>query len=421
MFSNSVSTGALAVLLAGSQLAAAHIEIQYPPPFRSRFNTNAVNIDYTNTAPLFDTGANYPCKGYHSDLGTAAGASVATFAPGGTYNFTTAGTASHGGGSCQVSLSYDKGKTFTVIQSIIGGCPLSSSYPFTVPADAPAGEAIWAWTWNNQIGNREQYMNCAAVTIGGGAGKREAEPVVEEVVEKRAAAFSSRPQIFLANIGNGCGTTEGTDVDFPNPGPDTTRSGSKIGPPVGSCGTSSGGAGAGAGAGNGSGSGSGSTPTSANTVPTTTSKVNLPGYVSPSPTSFPTITQTNPPPSGVFVTTPPTTTSTPVAAAKTTTLKTSTTKAAAPAATSSTSSSGGSSSGSGSTAGAHAVGSACTSEGAWNCIAGKQWQRCASGLWSAVQPVAPGTVCKAGEGASLDVSAAKVRRRFRGANKIAFF
>ncbi|KAK3900324.1 hypothetical protein C8A05DRAFT_36052 [Staphylotrichum tortipilum] len=405
MFSNSISTGALAVLLAGSQLAAAHIEIQYPPPFRSRFNTNAVNVDYTNTAPLADTGANYPCKGYHSDLGTAAGKSVATFAPGGTYNFTTAGTASHGGGSCQVSLSYDQGKTFTVIQSIIGGCPLSSSYPFTVPADAPAGEAIWAWTWNNQIGNREQYMNCAAVTIGGGSSKRDeaAEAAQVEAPAKRAtAAFSSRPQIFLANIGNGCATTEGTDVNYPNPGPDVTTSGSKVGPPVGSCGTSSGGSGAGAGAGNGagSGSGSGSTPTSSKTAPTTTSKVNLPG--------------------GVFVTVAPTTTSTVAPAAKTT-LQTSTTKAASnPAPTPGSGSSGSGSSGSGS-AGAHAAGSACTNEGAWNCIGGKQWQRCASGLWSAVQPVAPGTVCKAGESSNLDVTAAKVRRRFRGAGKFVLF
>jgi hypothetical protein len=240
---NGFTTGALA-LLAGSQLAAAHMEISYPAPFRSKFNPNAVNVDYTNTAPLADSGANYPCKGYHSDVGTAAGAPTAQFAPGGNYNFTVVGGAAHGGGSCQVSLSYDQGKTFTVIQSIIGGCPLASNYPFTIPSDAPEGEAIWAWTWNNNIGNREQYMNCAAVTIGGG-GKR-------EVQTRASAAFSSRPQVFVANIGNGCKTTEGSDVQYPDPGPDVVNNGGKVGPPVGSCGSTGSGSGAGAGAGSGS-------------------------------------------------------------------------------------------------------------------------------------------------------------------------
>jgi hypothetical protein len=264
MFSNGLATGALAVLLASSQLAAAHMEISYPAPFRSRFNPNAVNIDYTNTAPLDATGSNYPCKGYHSDLGTGAGEPTATFAPGGAYNFTVVGSATHGGGSCQVSLSYDKGKTFTVIQSIIGGCPLSSNYGFTIPADAPTGEAIWAWTWNNNIGNREQYMNCAAVTIGAGGAKREVE-------QRGTTAFSSRPQVFVANIGNGCTTTEGTDVDYPNPGPDVVTTGSLIGKPVGNCGS-----GAGTSAGGGSAS---SSTVQATVAPTPSKAVSLPGCV----------------------------------------------------------------------------------------------------------------------------------------------
>jgi hypothetical protein len=85
---------------------------------------------------------------------------------------------------------------------------------------------------------------------------------------------------------------------------------------------------------------------------------------------------------------------------------------------SSTSTGGNTSSGS-----AHAAGTACTSDGAWNCIGGSSFQRCANGAWSAVQAVAPGTVCKAGEGATLAVEAAtaakKLRsRRFRGSAKL---
>jgi len=150
----SITTGLLATLLVGGQLAAAHMEMSFPPPFRSKNNPHATNIDYSMTTPLQPSGADFPCKGFLSDLGTPAGASTATFAPGGTYNFTITGGAAHGGGSCQASLSYDGGKTFTVIESIIGGCPLSSNYDFTVPSDAQAGEAIFAWTWFNQIGNR---------------------------------------------------------------------------------------------------------------------------------------------------------------------------------------------------------------------------------------------------------------------------
>jgi LysM repeat protein len=48
------------------------------------------------------------------------------------------------------------------------------------------------------------YMNCAAVTITGTG----------------SSTLDDRPDIFKANIGNGCKTTEETDVEFPNPGPD---------------------------------------------------------------------------------------------------------------------------------------------------------------------------------------------------------
>ncbi|EHK43392.1 hypothetical protein TRIATDRAFT_85794 [Trichoderma atroviride IMI 206040] len=31
----------------------------------------------------------------------------------------------------------------------------------TLPNDTPAGDALFAWTRFNKIGNRERYMNCA--------------------------------------------------------------------------------------------------------------------------------------------------------------------------------------------------------------------------------------------------------------------
>jgi hypothetical protein len=395
MFSHAI-TSAVVALLAGAQLASAHAQVMDPAPFRSKFNPNADpgSIDYSMTAPLDASGANYPCKGYHVDLGTASGKSVATYAPGVSYNFKMAeGGARHGGGSCQVSLSYDGGKTFTVIQSIIGGCPLADSYPFTIPSDAPEGEAIWAWTWNNQIGNREQYMNCAAVTISKGAAKR-------DVVEKRASVgFSSRPSVFLANLASidpTCKTIEMADVVFPNPGPDVINNGGAQKAPVGNCA-----AGAGGGGGNG---GDNVSP-----APSTSAQAPVVTSAAPAPTKSVTL------PGGVFITVPAggASTAAPVqtsVAAAPTTLVVSTRPAAASSQAPVPAPSQGAGNG-GSTGGGHSVGTACSNEGAWNCIGGASFQRCASGAWSAVIPMAAGTKCTTGESDTLVTI--KMRRGFR--------
>ncbi|OBT50199.1 hypothetical protein VE04_08804 [Pseudogymnoascus sp. 24MN13] len=103
-------------------------------------------------------------------VGTAAGGSGASWAAGSEQKFTIVGGAPHDGGSCQASLSFDSGKTFKAIHSYIGNCPLVPDYKFTVPADAKAGPAVFAWTWFNKVGNREMYMNCASVTITAGSG-----------------------------------------------------------------------------------------------------------------------------------------------------------------------------------------------------------------------------------------------------------
>lgn len=226
--------------------ATAHMEMISPAPWRSKNNPNTPEPerDYSYTSPLDASGSNYPCKGYNSVLGTPLGASVAEWAPGSSQKFELAGTATHGGGSCQALFSFDGGNTFKVVRSIEGNCPDIKSWDFTVPHDAPAGEAVFAWTWFNRLGNREMYMNCATVTIGSnGTGRRRAN----------SASLSSLPANFEANIGNGCSTTEGGDVIFPNPGPDYIQGSSNPLPPVGSCG------GGGGGGSSGSGSGSGST------------------------------------------------------------------------------------------------------------------------------------------------------------------
>ncbi len=213
-------------------LTAAHMQMTNPAPFRSKHNPYTTDVDYNMNSPLDASGANFPCKGYQSLLNTPQGRSVATWQAGGSYSFSVEGSATHNGGSCQVSLSYDGGRTFRVVHSYVGGCPLKSTWPFQLPNDTPAGEAIFAWSWFNNIGNREMYMNCAHVTI-----KARGAAAADEGVSARSPSdpFSSRPNMMVANVGNGCSTVEGADVLFPKPGPDLDNISGKTSPPRGNC------------------------------------------------------------------------------------------------------------------------------------------------------------------------------------------
>ncbi|KAL7959968.1 hypothetical protein V8C34DRAFT_93215 [Trichoderma compactum] len=394
----------VAAVLGLAAVVNGHMEMTSPPPLRSKYNKLALaanDVDYSMTSPLEPTGVDFPCKGYHKLLGTAAGASVATWAPGGSYGFSITGGANHFGGSCQVSLSYDKGQTFKVIHSYVGGCPPAgdSSYQFTVPTDAPAGEAMFAWTWFNQVGNREMYMNCAAVTIGAGK-KRDA-----------STPFSSRPDMFVANVHNGVCTYEGKDVQFPNPGPEVDNNSQKgTAPPgQGECKEAP-----------PAGAPPAAPPAGQPAASSAQAPVAAPPQATqPAGTSAP----ASKIPGGVFITSPvgqPTAQPT----AKPTTLVSLTSQAPAvtssqpepsppPAAATSAAASAPAappapqptkpaSGGSSPSNGAVTAGSACSSEGQWSCASGgKSFQRCASGMWSASMPVAPGTSCQPGTSDSL--------------------
>ncbi|TKA36249.1 hypothetical protein B0A49_13667, partial [Cryomyces minteri] len=177
-----------------------------------------------------------------------------TWNAGSTYNMTLAGSANHLGGSCQLSLSYDNGATFRVIKSMIGGCPLTSTYDFTIPSFAPSGTALFAWTWQNFEGNREFYMNCAEVAIVasppaddldlalrsyrrieeaecravillslGSSEVDESGFVCFEGERKReAGGMDALPYIWKANLAgiNTCATTEQENPVYPHPGTD---------------------------------------------------------------------------------------------------------------------------------------------------------------------------------------------------------
>lgn len=200
-----------------------HIQMSKPYPIRSPLNPNvAPSIrDYSYTSPLSASGVDFPCKGYAQD----PFGSVTDYTAGERYSMTLAGTATHGGGSCQISLSYDGGETFRVIKSILGQCPNAMAYTFQIPDDAPQGPALLAWTWFNKVGNREMYMDCAQVTVRRGAAVTDDE---QQAPPNSPAPipWADRPTIFVANINaeSQCTTVEGEEVNFPQPGPEVEGS-----------------------------------------------------------------------------------------------------------------------------------------------------------------------------------------------------
>ncbi|WVW85447.1 hypothetical protein I302_107485 [Kwoniella bestiolae CBS 10118] len=210
--STSTRSAILSSLLLAS-VAFAHCQLAWPYPLHSPLNpaTPEAIKDYSMTSPLVASGT-YPCKGYINNPSSDMG-SVATLAAGSSMNYTIAGTATHGGGSCQISMSYDQGSTWNVIYSVVGGCLVDGmTSTITIPSEAPSGEALFAWGWFNRQGNREMYHNCASVTItNGGSGLNS----------------NDFPTPFVANANvNECATIENVDVVFPNPGKNVHYGGS---------------------------------------------------------------------------------------------------------------------------------------------------------------------------------------------------
>ncbi|KAI9151322.1 Chitin binding domain [Paramyrothecium foliicola] len=316
-----------------ASVASAHILMTSPAPYPL--------IGGVMNAPLEATGAPFPC-GTNSFTGVES----TVWEAGSTQNIQLKGTAVHGGGSCQVSVTTDlqpsAGSVWKVIKSIEGGCParnqagniepgsaelpLPEGYDVEIP-DLPSGSYTMAWTWFNKIGNREMYMNCAPIEITGGSGS--VDP-------------NSLPDMMVANIpaGNGCSTAEGVDVQFPNPGENVVQFGSgTYGPPSGNCG----------------GSGGDMPPVSGN--PITEPKPPVKPPVDPKPPVQPPVDPKPP-------VQPPVDPKPPVQPPS---------------------------------------GGACT-EGNWKCIDGSSFSRCASGAWSVVMSVAAGTKCVVGESATLTLA-----------------
>lgn len=238
MFAKSFLTAAAACSLLVSSVNA-HMVITSPVPYGADSLTNS---------PLEPDGSDFPCKQRSGvyDIGTMNQIPVGV-----PQKLSFKGGATHGGGSCQLSVTLDKEPTknsqWKVIHSILGGCPNSDAgnangspdyagnptFEYTMPKGMPNGEYTMAWTWFNKIGNREMYMNCAPITVTGGADNND--------------VLDTLPDMFVANIGNGCTTCENEDFVFPQCGRNVetvmkTALGSST---IGTCAVATGGAGSG--------------------------------------------------------------------------------------------------------------------------------------------------------------------------------
>jgi len=204
------------LLLALASSAAAHMIMEYPVPYGKAT---------LNSSPLAP--GDYPCK---QRTGVYDITEMNQWNAGETKTISFIGSAVHGGGSCQFSLTTDpkpsESSQWKVIQSVIGGCPSNvtgnitpanpdghgaATFPVQMPKDIPDGQYTFAWTWLNKVGNREFYMNCAPVQVGSGASKASTKSV--------STALSTLPDMFVANVPDtSCSTAEGEDFEYPNPG-----------------------------------------------------------------------------------------------------------------------------------------------------------------------------------------------------------
>lgn len=365
----------LLALLLGACIVNAHMIMLTPKPF-AKYKSGSV----LNNSPLEDGGGDFPCKNpvYDGWPGTS-------MAVGSKQELTFQGSAVHGGGSCQVSLSKDlnptQKTTWQVIHSYEGGCPANvdgnlpanpsgtgaPAHPFTVPEGVEPGKYVLAWSWLNRIGNREFYMNCAPVTITGGS-KRSYQGFEQRSTEELAtnstkslAKRASFPPMFVANI-NGCITKESVDVVFPNPGSSCTKGGNaaNLAKTKGCTGTAKfAGEGNTAGSSGDSGGDSGSgSETTSSAAPAATSAAPDPAASSSAP--------------------------------------------AEPASTSTPASSGGGGSSGGSSGGS------CTS-GTFKCTGGSSFQQCDHGYWAVMQQMAAGTACTEGISQDLGIHHASKR------------
>lgn len=115
------------VILALVSSAHAHLQLAYPAPFNASNNPHRTTpadpfLQYPYDCCRLGARWQYPCRGYHSLLGTPDGQPSAIWEPGSLQNWSMTGIRNHYGGSCQVGFSVDGGEAFQVSTSYEGNC-----------------------------------------------------------------------------------------------------------------------------------------------------------------------------------------------------------------------------------------------------------------------------------------------------------
>ncbi|KZZ90988.1 Chitin-binding, domain 3 [Ascosphaera apis ARSEF 7405] len=409
------SVATIAAYAALLSSASAHMIMKTPYPF----GPGSLTKD-----PLHADGSDFPCKQRPGVYDPPSQENKYSIGEDITLSFT--GSAVHGGGSCQISLTSDKkpdvNSKWKVIHSIEGGCPANtegnlpdgtneaSQFKFQIPDSIKPGEYTLAWTWLNRVGNREFYMNCAPITVQGASKKRYMPLSAQKETSTPITKRDDLPEMFIANI-NGCMTKEGIDVRYPDPGSSVEFAGKpqrlmKVGETVCSPNPHGPGVLAGngqtpiAGGGGGGGSSGGSSPSpSASPSPagSPTPAESPAGTPAQSPTYTPvespagSPTPTSPGAGGIFAPTPDSGSGS------------SSTPAFTPASTPDS--------------GSSAPSGSCT-DGQFNCIGGTSFSQCANGQWSAVLQMANGMRCEPGTSTTLTMRAARAARRHAHAHLV---
>ncbi|KAF9434940.1 hypothetical protein BGZ76_007159 [Entomortierella beljakovae] len=172
-----LTTVVAALISMTAMTAQAHVGLSYPcgryqPAAGCPKPPAGQSIDYDINTPV----GTHDSKNFPLCKHTVPYTDRTVFNAGQTINTAYSVGASHGGGHCQYALSYDDGKTWVVIKTVIRECLQGVTngqqyhVPVKIPSDAPSGKATFMWLWNNAIGNRELYSNCADIEIKGKEG-----------------------------------------------------------------------------------------------------------------------------------------------------------------------------------------------------------------------------------------------------------
>ncbi|CAK4034606.1 Hypothetical predicted protein [Lecanosticta acicola] len=213
------NTATLAILSLLCALSLGHMKLNHPVPFGG----STLSLSPLANVKPGTQGSDFPCQQrpgvYHID-------EMNDMKVGEPQLLNLTGTASHGGGTCLISVSLDLEpdykSTWKVIQIFEGGCPTESNgntgthpFAFTIPEKFPNGRATLSWTWYNRIGDREIYQNCAPIDITGGADNKD--------------YYDQLPNLYLINLPTSeCSSVEMSDLEIPFPGQFVLRDSQKL-------------------------------------------------------------------------------------------------------------------------------------------------------------------------------------------------